>query len=915
MEHLVGREVELARISQFLQSVRDRGDVRMVRGEPGIGKSALLTAAVDLAEREGLRVLQASGSEFEADVGYSFLNQLLLPLHAEVQRLPPALRDALTVALGFGSGPVPGPLLVGRATVALLTTVAKQAPVLLVVDDMQWVDRPSAVVLGFVARRVHGSPVGVVAASRTGTESFLDRRGLAEVTVQPLSPEAGARLLEIRFPAMPVQARQRLLELAQGNPLALVELPAAGPTGFTGEYSERSDVVPLRDRLQTVFAQRIAGLPDATRQLLLLATFEGSGDVRALRDLADLADLTPAERAELVSVDDATGHLSFRHPLIQSAIVALSTHEERRAAHLTAAAGLSADPERQAWHLAAATAGPDEVVAGRLDDAARRVLQRGDALGAVAALVRAAELSTTADGRARRLAEAAYIGAEAGGTGDPTTLLADAEATSPGTAASLHAANAAALLMINGDGDVHTAHRLLAGAIETGDHRWRADDPALVDALHTLVLLSWYAGTAEHWAVFHRAMARLTPEPPDIISVLSRTFPDPVRSGPAARAGLDALIATLPQEEDLTRVMRIGTASVYLDRLGDNREHSWRLIRQGREGGAPRRQLSALMHVCLDDYLTGRWDETEELALEAQKLCTTSGLPFLTWYFLYTRAIVAAGRGRSDEALKLADEITHWALPRGVAGAVSIAHHPRALAAAAEGDFEAAYLHATAVSPAGVLAPYVPISTWVMFDLVEAALRTGRTAEARAHGEAMRSAGVAELSSRMRLIQHGVDALVLDTDEADAQLEQTLRDDRSERWLFEASRIRLALAEKLRRRKDFARARVHLLAAQDGFAAMGAGPWLARTVVELRATGYRPVIAEHQTADLTAQELEIAQLAAGGLSNKQIAERLYLSHRTVGAHLYRIFPKLGVSARAGLRDALSAHRPDGPGER
>ena len=915
MEKLVGREVELTRISRFVQSVRDGGgDVRMVRGEPGIGKSALLSAAVGIAEREGLRVLQAAGSEFEADVGYSFLNQLLLPLHDEVQRLPPALRDALNVALGFGSGPTPGPLLVGNAAVALLTTVAKQAPVVLIVDDVQWVDRPSAVVLGFIARRVHGTPVGVVAASRTGTESFLDRRGLTEVTVEPLTPEAGARLLDLRFPTMPARARQRLLELAQGNPLALVELPA-GQTGFAGEGSERSDVVPLSDRLQTIFAQRIAGLPEATRRLLLLATFEGSGDVRVLRRMADLADLAPAERAELVSVHDGPGHLSFRHPLIQSAIVALSTHEERRSAHLTAAAGLSEDPERQAWHLAAAAADPDEVVAGHLDEAARRVLQRGDALGAVAALVRAAELSATPDGRARRLAEAAYIGAEAGGTGDPTTLLADAEATSPGTAGSLHAANAAALLMINGDGDVHTAHRLLAGAIETGDHGWRADDPALDDAMHTLVLLSWYAGTAEHWAVFHRAMARFTPAPPDIIAVLSRTFPDPVRSGPAAREALDALIATLPEEEDLTRVMRIGTASVYLDRLGDNREYSWRLIRQGREGGAPRRQLSALMHLCLDDFLTGRWEEAEELALEAQKLCTTSGLPFLTWYFLYNRAIVAAGRGRTDEALKLADEITHWALPRGVAGAVSIAHHPRALAASADGDFEAAYLHAAAVSPAGVLVPYVPISTWVMFDLVEAALRTGRTAEARAHGEAMRAAGVAELSSRMRLIQHGVDALVLDTDEADARLEETLRDEQSQRWLFEASRIRLAFAEKVRRRKDFARARVHLLAARDGFAAMGAEPWLARTVVELRATGYRPAIAEQQTADLTAQELEIARLAAGGLTNKQIAERLYLSHRTVGAHLYRIFPKLGVSSRAGLRDALSAHRPAEPGGR
>ncbi|WP_329008782.1 AAA family ATPase [Micromonospora rifamycinica] len=904
---LVGREVELARIGLFLDSVRRDGDVRMVRGEPGVGKSALLAATARMAEAAGFRVLTASGSEFEADVSYSLLNQLLLPLYGEIQRLPPALRDALTVALGFGPGPAPAALLVCNAALALLTTVARKAPVLLIVDDLQWADRSSAVVLGFVARRVPRSPVGVVAASRTGTENFLDRRGLTEVTVEPLSIEASARLVDSRFPTLTAQARQRLLDLAQGNPLALVELPPTllGPA----QPADFSDVVPLSERLQAGFAHRIAGLPEPTRLLLLLAAFEGGGDVRTLRGMTDLTPLAPAERAHLVRVDDTTGRIVFRHPLIRSAIVALSTHEERRHAHLTIAGALPGDLERRSWHLAAATAGPDEVVAAELERASQRVMQRGDALAAIAALMRAAELSATGEDAARRLAAAAYIGAEAGGSGDATSLLARSREMSVDATGALHAAGAAALLMINGDGDVHTAHRLLAGAIETGTHGWRADDPALDEAMHTLLLLSWYAGSPDHWATFHRLLAMLRPEPTDLLSVMSRTFPDPVRTGRAALPELEALIATLPEEQDLTRVMRIGTASVYLDRLGENREYSWRLVRQGREGGAPRRQLSAMMHLCLDGFLTGRWDESEALAGEAQQACGDSGLTFLTWYFLYTRAIVAAGRGRATEAFELADEITHWALPRGVAGAAAIAHHPRALAAAATGDVESAYRHAAASSPAGVLAAYVPNCTWVMFDLVEAALRTGRTAEARAHADAMRTADVAALSSRMRLVQHGVDALVDDSDDADARLEQTLADPGSERWLFEASRIRLAFAERLRRRRNFSAARTHLLAARSGFTAMGAQPWLVRATAELRATGYRPVVAEQPVAGiagLTGQELEIAGLAAAGLTNKQIAERLYLSHRTVGAHLYRIFPKLGISARAGLRDALSA---------
>jgi len=421
--------------------------------------------------------------------------------------------------------------------------------------------------------------------------------------------------------------------------------------------------------------------------------------------------------------------------------------------------------------------------------------------------------------------------------------------------------------------------------------------------MHTLLLLSWFAGSADHWAVFHRNLARLTPAPSDLLTVLSQTFPDPVRTGAAAQAGLEALIAALPGENDLTRVVRTGTASAQLDRLGDIREHSWRLVRQGREGGAPQWQASGLMHLCEDDYLTGRWDEVEELADEGERVAVGTGLPILRWTFVLNRAVIAAGRGRFDEANDLADEITHWAAPRGIATWLSAAYLPRTMAAAAGGDSEAAFRHATAISPAGMLAPYVPIATWVMLDVVEAGLRTGRTAEAAAHAEAMRAADVAALSPRMRLIQHGVDALVLG-DEAADRLERTLSDPVTERWLFESSRVRLAFAEDLRRRKQSGRARPHLLAARTGFAAMGAEPWLARTTAELRAAGYRAAAAEQQPATLTAPEREIAELAAAGLTNKEIAQRLHLSHRTVGAHLYRIFPKLGVSSRAGLRDAL-----------
>ncbi|WP_432974999.1 AAA family ATPase [Dactylosporangium sp. CA-233914] len=908
---LFGRRAELEQLSDFVVSARERGAARLIWGEPGVGKSALMAAAARFALAARTRLLRASGSEFEADVSYSCLNQLLLPVLADLERLPPGPREALAVALGFGAGAPPDALLVCNAALLLVKTVAAEAPVVLLVDDIQWIDRASAVVLGFIARRLDGCRAGLLASARTGTGSLLDPRGLAEIVVQPLDDEAAGHLVDVTFPRLTPPMRQRLLDLAQGNPLALMELPST-LAGVVHRTAARPEVVPLSDRLQAMFAARIGELPEPTRRLLLLATFEGTGDIRVLQaapgDQPGLADLAPAERAQLVRVDDATARIAFRHPLIRSAIVAMSTHEERRGAHIALAEALHGDQERRAWHLAAAAVGPDEAVAELLEDAAHRVMLRGDAFAAVAALIRAAELSVTSSGRGRRLAEAAYIGAEASGAiDDAKTLLTDARRAAPDSAGSLHAANAAAFLMLNGDGDVNTAHRLLVGAIQTGEHGYRAEDPALIEAMHTLLLLCWYGSAPAYWEPFHEALGRLRPQPPDVLALASRTFPDPVRTGASALPWIDPILDSLPNEADPTRIMRIGTASVYLDRLGDCRESSWRLVQHGRDGGAPRRHLGALMHLCLDDYLVGHWDEAEELALEGQRVCAASGFSFFAWYFRYNRAIIAAGRGRFDEAYTLADEMTYWALPRGVSAAALFAHHPRTLAALGQGDWDAAFRHAAAMSPPGVLAAYVPHCTWVMFDLVEAAVRTGRTDEARAHTEAMRAAGVAALSARMALIQAGADVLVQDDDAATTRLEALLDSPQTQRWLFEASRIRLALGEKLRRTRSASRARRHLLAARDGFAAMSAGPWLERTHAELRATKYRLTdVPPDGPAALTAQEFQIAQLAASGLTNKQIAERLYLSHRTVGAHLYRIFPKLGVASRAGLRDALSS---------
>ena len=707
---LVGRSDELGRIHAFLEVVARDGGARLIWGEPGVGKTALLAAAAEAADAAGMKVLRASGVEFE--VSYAGLNHALFPVIAELSALSPTYREALTVALGLGAGAAPDRLVVCNATLALLRLVASDRPLLLVVDDLHWLDRASAMVLGFVARRLARTHIGLVAGARSGAETFFERGGVAEYEVQPLNEVAAGDLLDLRVPGLAFHVRRRLLAEAQGNPLALLELPMALSRSQRGSVRALPAVLPLSGRLQAVFASRVVELPSSTRQLLLLAAFEGTGDLRLLRAAAGQAgldDLAPAERLQLVYVDGSTARIAFRHPLIRSAIVELSTHDERRRAHQVLADLLVDEGERRAWHLAEATLDPDAHVAELLEAAAHSVLQRGDAVGAVNALMRAADLSSAASDRGRRFAEAAYIGAE--GIGDlrnASALLANAERADPGTNRSLHAAAAAAYLLINADGDVRTAHRLLVGAIETGSHNYDARNDGLIEALHNLLLVCWWGGRLELWDPFYAALARLKPGPPDVLGVLSQTFADPARTAASALDMFEALVSDLNDMHDARSVVRLVTASVYIDRIALVRESAWRLVKQGREGGPARRQLACLNILCMDDFLTGHWEEGEQLADEGLAVCDAHGYRFFEWYFLFNKAMISAGRGDIDASNEFADRMTQWAVPRGVHSAELFAQQPRVLSAIGRGDFEDAYRHVTVLSPAGTLAPYVP---------------------------------------------------------------------------------------------------------------------------------------------------------------------------------------------------------------
>jgi DNA-binding CsgD family transcriptional regulator len=911
---LIGRSDDLGYVTAFVDQAAVHGGALLLSGEAGVGKTVLLDAAAAHATAAGGRVLRAAGAEFEREVSFAGLNQLLRPLLDQARELSAPYRRALDVALGVREGSSPDRLLLSNAALALLAQATETGPVLAVVDDLLWLDRASAVVLGIVARRLPGSRVGFLAVSRSGEDGFFDRGGLPVHEVLPLGEAAAAELVGDRFPALAPRVRQRLLADAQGNPLALLELPVALSGRQRAGTGPLPEWLPLSRRLQAVFESRIAALPARARYLLVLAALDGTGSLPTLQSAAPgppgLDDLAPAERAGLVRVAQDGSRLEFRHPLTRSAVVARSASTELRRAHAALARQLSAEPERRAWHLAQAATGPDERVAGLLEQAAHRVRSRGDAAGAVTALLRAADLTPPGAERSRRLAEAAYLGAVVtGGLRDVPRLLEDARQADAGRAGSLVASVAAAHhLQLSGDGDIDTAHRLLTGAIELQPPPYDAASDTMVEALYTLGWVCYFGGRAELWAPFRRALGQLVPDVPELLALLSVTFADPARTVLPALARIDAAVASLTDQADPAdpvRVARIGLACMYVDRLTGCRGPLWRVLRAGRDGGAVTLSLHALSLLGLDHFMTGEWDVLAALADEHVSLCRAHNYRLLACRGLYLQAMLAAARGDDTATRTLTDQMTRWSAPRRVGAILRLAAQARTLSALGRGDFEGAYQSAVTITRPGELADHVPHALWMTLDLTEAAVRTGRAAEARAHVAAVRQAGVAAISPRQAMIVEGAAAIAAPDHEAAALFGRALAVPGADRWPFDRARIQLACGERLRRMKATTGARAQLAAALDTFQRLGAAPWATRASSELRATGLtigQP--AGHGSASLTPQQLQIATLAAAGLTNKQIAERLYLSPRTIATHLHQVFPKLGITSRAALRDAL-----------
>ncbi|MFI6488871.1 AAA family ATPase [Streptomyces sp. NPDC050564] len=905
---MVGRESEQEVLSAFVGA--SGGRALVLRGDTGVGKSALLDHVAELATAEKHRVIRAAGVEAESELPFAGLHQFLYPLLSYIDRLDDTHRGVFDVVFGRSEGTPPSVMTLGIAVLDLLSLAASQKPLLLVLDDGQWLDTSSTEVCGFVGRRLTGSSVKLVVGLRSGVPSGFDTAALPELPVTTLSEKASEQLLDMHHPGLDPQIRRLVLDEAQGNPLALLELPPYVRGGRAGRNPEELfgyTGVPLPLRLQHVYGARIEALGDAVRAELLRGALDGAGAGtaagRARGTRYRMVDAHEAAACGLLDIDPLSGDFVFRHPLVRSTVVQKATPNERRAAHAALAHVHRDDVERRAMHLAASTVDPDEEVAAALETAADSATRRGGSQAAVAWLTRAAELSESREERSRRLGDAAFIAGHAGLL-DRAQQLVRSDSTS-GKSESPASVVASAYVALYEDGDVRSSHRQVLTAIESiRDSGVKEPNEVLIRLVNLLLAISQYASDAAAWQRTHELLDSLGDLVPPHSRVYEDAWGDVVRRGAGVQERVERAFARLHNLEPWD-VTRLGAAAYHVDTLSHYRPHLQRTVDREVETGAVSVGMTMLHQIMLDQIAVGEWEEAERTGQRCLELTTSHRN---TLFAHHTRAylgLLAALRGQVERARELQATVDAWARPRGVGFLTQIADATGTTAALTEGDYEAAYLHAIGITPPGTFTPYAHQAPRTLLDLVEAALHTGRTQQARQHALAAQDAGLPDISPRLALITYGALAMTTtDPTEADHMYHRAETHPTAAHFPFELARIHLAHGIHLRHTQGRKVARPSLTLAAETFERLGAPTWTERARAELRATGASAPATSAHLAALTWQERRIADLAAGGLTNKEIGERMHLSPRTVSSHLYRVFPKLGITSRAALRDAL-----------
>jgi DNA-binding CsgD family transcriptional regulator len=903
---LRGRQDECDVLDRLLKEVRTgQSQVMVVRGEPGVGKSALLEYVIQSAS--GCRVSRAAGVEYEMELAYAGLHQLCAPMLDLRERLPEPQRDALETAFGLSAKATPDRFVVGLAVLGLLSEAAEEQPLICVIDDAQWLDRASALTIAFVARRLLAESVGLVFAVRQPSEA-QELDGLPELLLGGLSASDARALLDSVWPGRLDEAvLNRVVAEAHGNPLALLELPRAlTPAQLAGGFGF-PDVTPLANRIEQSFQRRLESLPGDTRRLLLTAAAEPVGDTtllwRAAGGLGLGADAAgPAQTAGLI---DFGVLVRFRHPLVRSAVYRAAPVPDRREVHLALAGATDpeADPDRRAWHRAHAASGLDEPLADDLERSAGRAQARGGIAAAAAFLERAAELTPDPARRGARAIAAARAKLDAGAPEAAQSLLATAELTP------LNAIQHARL------------ERLRAEIAFARQHGSDAP-PLLLNAAKRFELLdatlaretyleafgaAIFAGRESRVGVVEVAEAVRAapsgPRPPRhvdlLVDGLAERFTEPYGDAvPTLTRALHAIAGRDDRADDLRWLWTSCpvTPEPLAPELWDDEmwhELASHAVDLARDAGALGVLPIALSYRACVHLHAGEFAAASALIQEADTIAQATGSAPLR----YTSLALLAWCGQETPALSAIESALCDAKARGEGRAIGLAHYATAVLCNGLGRYQ----EALAAAQLACAHEDLGFFGWALIELVEAA--------ARSDARAVASDGMRELDERTSAV--GTDwalgararsmALLSSGSAAETLYREAIERLERSRIAVHLARAHLVYGEWLRRENRRIDAREHLRAAHEMFSQAGAEAFADRARRELSATGETARTRTDETRDvLTPQEAQIARFAREGLSNPEIGAQLFISPRTVQYHLRKVFQKLDITSRNQL---------------